>query len=594
MTSARPFQVDLRGVIDLLSRHIYSSPRVFVRELLQNGRDAIAARRSSDPDSPAGRITVRVDGPEVSFTDNGIGLTATEATDLLATVGRSSKRDEVFGLRREEFLGQFGIGLLSCFLVADDIVVVSQSSSGAPAIRWVGSSDGTFRIEETDEERLVGTTVTIRVRGDDARYADPDELARLLRLFGEFLPDDILLDAGSRIAITREAPFLSDDLDAAIEYGSQLIGSEPLGMIPVDVPGTGTRGVAYVLPFSPPPNGRQSHRVYLGRMLLAERVPDLLPDWAFFVRCVVTTDGLSPTASRETLVENDALISTREALGVALREWIVDLATNDPRGFAVFVAVHQLALKSMAIHDDDLARALLPHIVMETSSGSISLGELLAESDGVRYAETVDEFRQIAPVVRPGRVVVNAGYTMDVALLRRIPVVFPGASSRAVGVMDVLAELADVAGDEAAEFARRASAGLGGVDVDVRVKAFEPVDLPALYVADPAVLRRFERGKARDMASAMWASVLDQVDDIVTQQRGGSLRPTVCFNWENALVGELAATGDDVVFDRSVRLLYVQSLLAGHHPLRSSERAMLTSAMSDLIQLSLFRPTTAD
>ena len=42
------FQVDLRGVVDLLSRHIYSSPRVYLRELLQNARDAITARREVD------------------------------------------------------------------------------------------------------------------------------------------------------------------------------------------------------------------------------------------------------------------------------------------------------------------------------------------------------------------------------------------------------------------------------------------------------------------------------------------------------------------------------------------------------------------
>ena len=40
------FQVDLRGMVDLLSRNLYSGPRVYVRELLQNAVDAIAARRA--------------------------------------------------------------------------------------------------------------------------------------------------------------------------------------------------------------------------------------------------------------------------------------------------------------------------------------------------------------------------------------------------------------------------------------------------------------------------------------------------------------------------------------------------------------------
>ena len=51
--AGRAFQVDLRGVVDLLARHLYSGPRVYVRELLQNGVDAITARRLHDADAPA-------------------------------------------------------------------------------------------------------------------------------------------------------------------------------------------------------------------------------------------------------------------------------------------------------------------------------------------------------------------------------------------------------------------------------------------------------------------------------------------------------------------------------------------------------------
>ena len=41
LPSAHAFQVDLRGIVDLLSHHLYSSPRVFVRELAaeRRGRD---------------------------------------------------------------------------------------------------------------------------------------------------------------------------------------------------------------------------------------------------------------------------------------------------------------------------------------------------------------------------------------------------------------------------------------------------------------------------------------------------------------------------------------------------------------------------
>jgi len=132
------FRVDLRGMVDLLSRNLYSGPRVYVRELLQNAVDAIAARRALEPGCP-GRISIelsRVDGvAALRCADTGIGLTPEQAAGLLSTVGASSKRDEL-GLARGDYLGQFGIGLLSCFMVSPEIIVTSrsaQSSQSAPA-----------------------------------------------------------------------------------------------------------------------------------------------------------------------------------------------------------------------------------------------------------------------------------------------------------------------------------------------------------------------------------------------------------------------------------------------------------------------------
>ncbi|MGO4428060.1 HSP90 family protein, partial [Streptomyces sp. MCAF7] len=48
----RTFQVDLRGLVDLLSHHLYSSPRVYLRELMQNAVDALTARQSLEPAAP--------------------------------------------------------------------------------------------------------------------------------------------------------------------------------------------------------------------------------------------------------------------------------------------------------------------------------------------------------------------------------------------------------------------------------------------------------------------------------------------------------------------------------------------------------------
>lgn len=52
------FKVDLKGIIRLLSDNLYSSDKVFLRELLQNAVDAIDARKKAEASYTTGKITV--------------------------------------------------------------------------------------------------------------------------------------------------------------------------------------------------------------------------------------------------------------------------------------------------------------------------------------------------------------------------------------------------------------------------------------------------------------------------------------------------------------------------------------------------------
>ena len=586
------FQVDLRGVIDLLSRHIYSSPRVFLRELLQNAVDAIAARRALD--GAGGRIRITpagLEAPEFIIRDDGIGLTESEVADLLATVGRSSKRD-IFDLPRSDFLGQFGIGMLSCFMVCDTIVIRSRSAAGGPAVEWVGRSDGTFAVQPFDGEIPIGTSVHLTPRIDSAALLTGSTVRELAETFGRYLPVSVIVDlpGGGEITVTEPAPFLDGDPEARLAYGRELIGVEPLDAIELTVAATQTRGVAYVLPFAPPPSARQSTRVYLRRMLLAERADDLLPDWAFFARAVIDSGGLHPTASREALVDDDALEQTRGEIGDAIRRWILELALREPARLAQFVAVHEVALKSLVRHDDELARFIVRWLSVETTAGRVRIEELVRRSPEVRYAETVDEFRQLASIMPPGTLLVDGGYLYDAELIRLLPEIFPEVTVERVEVgaeMDRL-DLPPLDDRNAAlALERRARAALG--DVDVSVRSFERRELPGLFVADPQALRALDRGRARGAAGALWSGVLDRAEKAVSGADADAAPPAarLCLNWGNPTVRALAAAGDTAVFDSGIRLLHVQSLLAGHHPLSPRDRAVMSTSLAELLDRAL-------
>lgn len=596
---SRPFQVELRGIVDLLSRSIYSGPRVFLRELLQNGQDALSARREHDGGGTGIRITpVSAASDVFRLQDDGIGLDAAEVGELLSTVGRSSKRD-LFDLPRTDRLGQFGIGLLSCFMVVDEIVVRSRSARGGDPVEWVGRSDGTFTVRplQGDEADAVstGSVVELRPRPGDVGLLGTATAIELAAEYGRYLPTPIRVDlpGGGEERINREPLFaepFTRPSDALLELGRELIGAQPLDAIPLSVPGTQTRGTAFVLPFAPAPGARQAHRVHLGGMLLSERMDDLLPDWSFFVRCVIDTKGLHPTASREALIEDDALEQTRAELGDALRRWVIGLAATSPGRLAEFLAVHHQALRSLALHDEELAAFIVPHLAIETSNGVTTFGDLARKGGVIRFAETVDEFRQIAGIAAADDPVVNGGYVYDAELLRRLPESIPGSIVQRVTVADELDNLAEPPLEQRETVRRleeRAAAALADLDCSAAVRAFDPADHTALYVADPEVLRGLEREKARDAGGGFWGDMMGKLDAAAQQRSAASALGRLCLNWRNPLVRTLADLDDDVVFVRTVRILYVQSLLAGHRPLRAADRAALTQAMTDIVQLSV-------
>lgn len=585
------FQVDLRGVVDLLSRHIYSSPRVYLRELLQNARDAITARGEVDGAGGTIRITPLSDSSgEFVLRDDGVGLTASEVSELLATVGRSSKRD-IFDLPRSDYLGQFGIGLLSCFMVADTIVIRSRSARGGAPVEWTGSADGTFRVVEIDDDLPIGTSVHLVPRFDQDDLLRGPAVRELAETFGEFLPVRVVLDtAGGDVDLTRPAPFLDARAqpEAAHAYGRDLLGSSPFDAIELTDTATGTRGLAYVLPFAPPPGARQATRMYLGRMLLSERTDDVLPDWAFFVRAVVDSTGLAPTASRESLVEDTALERVREQFGQSIRRWILELGLHDPNRLAQFVAIHEVGLKSLVRHDAELAGFITRWLRVETTRGTMSIGDLVAAHPRIRYAATVDEFRQVAGISPASEVLVNGGYLYDADLVKMLPELYPHVTVEQVDVVGELDRLDPPPLESRARavaLEERAGAVLAASSCAVVVRSVDIPSLPALYVVDPEVLRAIDRSRTRNITGALWGGVLDRIDDARPASHD-ELTARLCLNWSNRVVRALADLHDDEVFARTVQLLYIQALLAGHHPLGEADRALMTTALADLVALS--------
>jgi len=564
------FQVDLGGVISLLSKNLYSSPGVYVRELLQNSIDALTARDDLDGGRrpivicPCGVSSPSSPQEEYSIQDSGIGVTLDQVDQFLATVGASSKRTDIEA-SRHNFIGQFGIGLLSCFLVTDEITVVSKSRH-KPPIRWVGSSDGTYTVCALDDDLPIGTTVSFRPRPEATGWARSEQVVSLARKYGEFLPAQVVVHtpAGDQM-VTHDFPFADFPAHRArVQTGT--VGAVYAGVgirqqfdaIPVNIASTRTQGIIYLDDVGHGTKRSHPNRIYVNRMLVSDSDRELLPEWAFFAWAVVDSTGLRTTASRETIVDDTALRVTREAIGNAIEDWLADLAENDPGRFQSFVQTHALALREVVGSAPGLASVVIPELLMETTKGPMRIKDIVAYSPTIFYTDSVKNFHRVAMFAPSDRLIVNAGYVHDGHIIEVLPAIFPGTTLSYVDpttqTEDLVSPPVEEIGD-VLDFEARATTVLSEQNTVVLVRILPDPQLTAIYIREPC---------------KYW----------------GDPEGRLVMNWTNPVIRGLTQTLDDLVFARVIQLLFIQARMAGQHD-TESDRRLLSTALNDLILIAV-------
>ncbi|MBV9927929.1 MAG: ATP-binding protein [Acidobacteria bacterium] len=145
------FQLEYERIMQLLmDKSLYPDPSLFLRELLQNALDAChnmeALAKEYDYKDYTPRIAVwdysdDPEDPRVVFQDNGVGMSRKIVENYFMRVGRSYYRSPEFDAERArlkakgielEATSQFGIGILSCFMVADRFEVETYRTGNTP------------------------------------------------------------------------------------------------------------------------------------------------------------------------------------------------------------------------------------------------------------------------------------------------------------------------------------------------------------------------------------------------------------------------------------------------------------------------------
>lgn len=384
--------VDFSGVMSVLSRHLYSTPVVALRELVQNAHDSILRRREEQPEwKGSSRIDVIADGiaNTLRIVDTGAGLTESEIHEFLATVGVSYTRS----LHKEHsdgsgLIGMFGLGFLSAFVLAKRVTVRTTSyQTPDRGFVYVSSNAEQYSVSSMPA-RSVGTEILLELQVSFTHLTRTALLQEVLDHYCVLLREPVYVGEKT-LPINLVPPWRDESALTLIpplkhrrylEFATRFEQNfEPICCIPVE-PGGVSDAVGVLWVQDGGTYGTTDNRnlsVFLRGMLLDNDARELLPSWAGFIGGVIESSRLTPTASREDVQRDAHYDSIRHSLEEALVVGLLKTSESQPQAWRRVLARHNEALLGACLCDERLFALLMDSVKVPTSQGDLPPRELL-------------------------------------------------------------------------------------------------------------------------------------------------------------------------------------------------------------------------
>ena len=411
-------KADIVGLIEILGKHLYSTPTVAIRELIQNAYDSCIRRQieSQEPFEP--KINVKTNSTKgiLIIEDNGAGLTKEEIINFVATIGSGYTRSLRGNADNNELIGYFGLGFLTAYSIASRIELTTTSyKEKNKGWKFISTTPERFNINEC-EAREVGLKITIQLDNKYLDFADENIMSEIITHYCCLLKIPVFLNDNLLERIIPPWEYDGNKISGLrtnkmrLEFAKNFEQSfEPICTIPVfssaecDV--NGLLWIHDSRTYNTSDNRNVS--VFIRGMLVSDNEIDLLPSWAGFVSAVIESKTLFPTLSREDIQKDESYFKIQSHLKETLIEGIYNIVKEDTEKWRLIIRRHNEALLGSALCDERLFQIMADDLMVPTSEGDMTIKNILYRaknkihvtlSEGGGYEEII--FRSIMqPVV---------------------------------------------------------------------------------------------------------------------------------------------------------------------------------------------------
>jgi len=415
------FQAETKRLLDLMIHSLYTNKEIFLRELISNSSDALDRLRFEALTNPTilaedGGYEIRLetdkDKRTLSISDNGIGMSREEVIANIGTIAKSGTRELREKLKEgqpdqqlAEFIGQFGVGFYSSFMVADKVSLVTRRAGESAATLWESTANGAYQLAEAERPGR-GTTITLHLKPVDPEngiedFTDQWVLSRIVRRYSDFVSYPIVCkfereemerDGSGNLIKDAKSTFVFDDktLNSMKPIWSRAQSeiteseyadfyrhishdwTEPFKTIPLKAEGKTEYQALLFIPSKAPYDlfyhgSECGLRLYAKRVMIVERCEDLLPRYLRFIKGVVDSADLPLNISRQMLQQDRHTTQIRKWLTKKVLDTLQEMKEKEYDRYFQFWEQFGRALKEGVGSDYDNKDRIVSLLLFQSS-----------------------------------------------------------------------------------------------------------------------------------------------------------------------------------------------------------------------------------
>lgn len=332
----------------------------------------------------------------ISIIDTGVGMSKDDLINNLGTVAKSGTTNFLEAMAEggdANLIGQFGVGFYSAFLVADKVTVTSKCNDDPVQHVWESTADASFTVAADPRGNTLGrgTRVTLQLKEDAHDYLSEAKLKESAKKFSQFIQFPIYVKVKKEVDVetdadddddeeeeeekddaeneddeedakddskptkktvfeweqvnTQKAIWLRGKDDVTEEEYSEFYKSiskdylDPLAHVHFNAEGEIEFKSVLFLPKKAPFDQMDNYwtkkseiKLYVRRVLVADKFDELLPRYLNFVKGVVDSDDLPLNVSREQLQQSKIMKVISKKLVRKILELMKKLAKEEDTG----------------------------------------------------------------------------------------------------------------------------------------------------------------------------------------------------------------------------------------------------------------------